>query len=128
MNKKDTIEYILQQQQPDLLTIQDININKEDDMNLILIPGYKLELDQMIDTYGRARAGIYIKETIRYIRRKDLEYKDEAVVWIQLKLPGNKKILIQNYYRHWRLIDQKGVGIPNTESQKKTEFNISKNN
>ena len=52
-NKKDTIEYILQQQKPDIMTVQEINITKDDDINMIQIPGYKIEIDQLIEEKNR---------------------------------------------------------------------------
>ena len=118
INKKDTIEYILQQEKPDILTLQELNITDTEDINLLQIQGYNLEIDQLLETHGRSRAGIVIKNTIRYTRLKDIEVKNEPVVWVELTMPGNKKIKIQNYYRQWRELDREGKGLPNTETQK----------
>ena len=117
-NKKDSIEYVLQQQNPDIMTIQELNVTEDMDINLIQVPGYKLELDQLFEKFGRARSGIFIKETIRYERLKNLEAEDEPVIWIQISMAGNKKLKIQNYYRQWRMLDKNGQGIKDTETQK----------
>ena len=118
MTKKDSIEFILQQQKPDILTLQELNITEKEDINLVQVPGYKLEIDQLHSKYGRARAVMFIRDTIRYERIKELETEDEPVIWIQINMAGNKKLKIQNYYRQWRILDKNGVEIPNTETQK----------
>ena len=82
------------------------------------LPGYNLEVDQLIETHGKARAGILIKNTIRYKRLRDIKVENEPVIWIEISMPGNKKIKIQNYYRQWRELDREGRGIPNTDNQK----------
>ena len=43
-----------------------------------------------------------------------------------MKLPGNKVIRIQNYYRQWRMLDIKGTGIKNTETQKQQNTRFAK--
>ena len=60
-NQQEAIEFILNKHQPDIMTIQEINITKEDDINLFQVEGYKLKLDQLYDQLGRARAGICSK-------------------------------------------------------------------
>ena len=125
-NKKDTIEHILQVEKPDIFTIQELNILESDDINKMQFPGYKLEIDQLILSHGRARAGIIIKETINYTRLNEIETKGEPVIWIELHLPGNKKIRIQNYYRQWREIDKEGKGLPGTETQRSQNIRFQK--
>ena len=41
-NRKDSIEFILSKHQPDILTIQELNITEDDDINTCNINGYKL--------------------------------------------------------------------------------------
>ena len=50
---KDSIEFILQNHIPDIMTVQEINITIEDDINMCQIPGYKLELDMLLQKFGR---------------------------------------------------------------------------
>ena len=126
MNRKNSIEFILSNYKPDIITLQELNITEDDDLNLCQIAGYKLEVDQLLQQNGRARAGIYIKDSINYERMKELEVKDEPVIWLKIKLPGNKIILLQNYYRQWRMLNKEGHGIPNTETTKSQKVRFQK--
>ena len=66
---------------------------------------------------GRARAGIYISDQIKYRIMLESETKSEPVIWIEVFQAGNKKFTFQNYYRQWRKMDSEG-SIEGTESDK----------
>ena len=125
-NRKADIEHILRTHKPDFMTIHELNITDKDPNQNNNIPGYKLEIDQLYTKFGRARTGIFIKENIKYQRLKEIEVTDEPVVWLQINLPGNKKIKIQSYYRQWRQLDREGRGIPGTETQKQQNLRFKK--
>ena len=44
-----------------------------------------------------------IKEDIVYTQRTDLEDQNTSTVWIEIKLPKNKPILLGSIYRQWSL-------------------------
>ena len=61
-----------------------------------------------------------IKDDILYKRRKDLEDNTTSTIWIELKLPKNKPILIASIYRQWSL--PKSLNIKNSNNiQNQTE-------
>ena len=125
-NRKADIEHILRTHKPDFMTVHELNITDKDPNQNNNIPGYNLEIDQLYNKFGRARTGIFIKENIKYQRLKEIEDLNEPVVWIQINLPGNKKIKLQSYYRQWRQLDREGRGIPGTETQKEQNIRFKK--
>ena len=61
-----------------------------------------------------------IKYDIIYKRRTDLEDQDTSTVWIEIKLPKNKPILLASIYRQWSL--PQVLNIKNSNNiQNKTE-------
>ena len=43
-----------------------------------------------------------IHDTIKYIRRYDLEDNNTSTIWIEVE-NGNKKLLVMGGYRQWQL-------------------------
>ena len=95
--------------------MQEVNYTTEQDLAEIRIPGFTWEFDQQFQQVGRARATLLISNSLRYVRRADLEAKNIAHVWVTLNLQGGKKISIQSYYRQWQLMGIKNK-IPETDS------------
>ena len=63
---------------------------------------------------------ILIKNDIIYTRRYDLEDETTSTVWIEIKLPKNKPILLCSIYRQWSL--PKLLNIKNSNNiQNQTE-------
>ena len=56
----------------------------------------------------------------------NIETEGEPVIWVLLKLPGNKSIRLQCYYRQWRQVDQNGYGYTGTETPKSQEDRFQK--
>ena len=125
-NRKYSIEYILATYKPDLMTVHKLNLTSKDDLKLAQIQGYKLEKDKLMEKFGRNRVGVFVKETIKYQRLPEIEVEGEPVIWIKIKLPGNKNILHQSYYRQWRQVDINGNGIPGTETPAKQQERLAK--
>ena len=124
MNRIDTINHLVNQHQPDIFTIQEANLRQSDDINQALIQGYHLEVDNLIETNKIARVVTYINKQLKYTRIKSLESKIDPVIWIEVQLPGNKKLRIQNYYRQWQQMTDRGA-IPDTKSVAKQKIRFS---
>ena len=119
MHRIDTIHHIITEHKPDIFCIQEANLKSSDDIKLAQIPGYYLEVDQLLETKKLARTVSYISHQIRYKRLKYLESKVEPVIWIEVqKNGGKKKLRIQNYYRQWQELTDQGA-IPDTKSLNK---------
>merc|ERR1712177_140559 len=75
---------------------------------------YIIEHTKMADKTNRSRNIILIKNDLVHKRRSDLENDDTSTVWIELKLPKSKPMLISSIYRQWSL--PKNFGIPNSNN------------
>ena len=64
---------------------------------------YNIEHTKMSLTTNRSRNIMLIKEDIIYVRRNDLEDDITSTIWIEIKLPNSKPILIASIYRQWSL-------------------------
>ena len=90
INRVDTIHQIIIEQNPDIFAIQEANIREQDDIRLFQMEGYQLELDNLLETKGIARAIMYIKNDIKYRRLKDIESKIEPIIWVEIQQMGKK--------------------------------------
>ena len=110
MNRIDVISHLIAEHSPDIFSIQKLNLTDDIDLDQIKIPNYKLEIDQLLQQKtGRARTAIYIKDTIKYKRRLDLETPWEPVIWLTIYPEGAAKFNYQNMYRQWQGL---GQGLP----------------
>ena len=53
--------------------------------------------DRISNPYGGVL--VYVKDSLSYVRRNDLEMKEVECIWIQIKLCNNKNILHGTFYR-----------------------------
>ena len=90
MNRINTIQQIVNQHNPDIFTIHEANIYDTDNLNLIQIQNYNMEIDNLLETNKLARVVTFIKKEIKYTRLQDLESKIEPVIWLQIHQQGNK--------------------------------------
>ena len=78
----------------DICCMQEIDVKKDYDCNLLTFAGYKIEIEK---NDSKSRAGIYIKNEIKYRRRPDLEDSNAGLVILDLDL--NIKYRLINLYR-----------------------------
>ena len=114
-NKLETIEILLEQNTPDLLCLQELNIRQNEDLKTFQMDGYTLITDSMLEEHGLARTGIYIKQNIKFKRRSDLEIKGDSMIWLTIYPFRQKSFNICNYYRQWQIVSINGK-ITNTDS------------
>ena len=115
LNRIDTINHIVIQHKPDIFSIQEANIHMSDDLDKCQLPGYNLEVDNLLQTKGLARTVTYIQKEIKYRRLPELESKIEPNIWIEIQQKGNQKLRFQNFYRQWQEVSHNGA-IPDTKS------------
>ena len=115
LNRLPEIQQIAMEHKPDIIAIQEANISGDVDLGLCQLEGYEMEVDQLYEKFKLARAVTYISQRIKYTRLKQHETPGEPVIWIQVYTGGNKKFLVQNYYRQWRQIEN-GKAVIGTES------------
>ena len=103
-NKTNDLDSILQRHKPNLISMCEANINRN--INTIINNKYKdynIEHTKMSINTNQSRNIMMIKEDIIYKRRTDLEDETTSTIWIELKLPKNKPILVASIYRQWSL-------------------------
>ena len=93
-NKREEVKRLLSKNGINILCLQETEIEKDYDKELLNINKYKLELE---NNSIKARVGIYIDESIAYIRRTDLEGENKHL--IVLDIMGNEPKRIINIYR-----------------------------
>ena len=93
-NKKDELERIITTNKIDILCLQETELESDYPTNILSFRGFNLETEI---NKTKIRTGIYIKETISYTRRTDLEKEDSHIVIIDLN--DRKKTRVINIYR-----------------------------
>ena len=93
-NKKPLIKQILIQEKIDILCLQETELNKNFDHNLLSFPGfcYESETNDII-----SRVGIYIKNDINFVRKTELEGVNQHLIVIDIV--GSTKLRLINVYR-----------------------------
>ena len=119
------IQHVLQTNNIDILSVQELNLRKEDSLNTLKIDDYNLIHDQLLSTNGISRSGIYIKKDLKYKNRLDLTNSQEAHTVITLYLTKNKTINVHSWYRQWQEIDSNnkipGTGTINAQKIRLTQ-------
>ena len=69
-NKKDLFKAILCENDIDVLLMQETEVERDLNCNLLRIPGFVLQLE---DNCDKKRVDIYLKNNLKFIRRTDLE-------------------------------------------------------
>ena len=104
---------------PDIIGISETKINKKTNTNFLSITGYNFHsVDSMLNSGG---VGVYIKDSIVYSIRQDLNFKSVSYesIWLEISVvvncKNNKNILVGLIYRH------PGTSIPDF-SKKFSDF------
>ena len=93
-NKKTLVKQYVNSESLDLLCMQEIDIEKDYNTNLLTIPGFCLEVEK---NYLKARTGIYTSNNIIYTRRSELEGTNSHLIIIDIE--GTKNFRLINIYR-----------------------------
>ena len=94
--KKDLVKNILLDNDIDILSMQETEIDHDYECELLAIPGYSLELET---NNVKRRVGSYIKNTLKYERCLDLEGENNHLIIIDIENGVKKKKRIINIYR-----------------------------
>jgi exonuclease III len=93
-NKKICVKNIIIDEQIDVLCLQETELGKNLNHNLMSFPGCALEseLNEI-----RSRVGCLVKSNISYVRRVELEGLNSHLIILDIKAKSNKRII--NIYR-----------------------------
>ena len=72
------IESVMNDNNADIILVNEFNLKSTDEMVLVNIDNYYLELDQIYEDKGVARSAMYTKKTLKYKRMKEFENKNDS--------------------------------------------------
>ena len=81
-NKKQSVKNIITSENIDILCLQEIELEKDYNSEMLTLPGYDLEIEK---NDVKSRTGIYVSQRIPYKRRKDLEGLNSHIVIIDIE-------------------------------------------
>merc|ERR1712240_896013 len=103
-NKTNDLDSILQRHKPNIISICEANINRNNNTEINnRYKDFNIKNTKMSINTNQSRNIMMIKEDLIYKRRADLEDAETSTVWIELKIPRNKPILVASIYRQWSL-------------------------
>ena len=94
-NKIDDVLDILDNKKCHVLGISERTMD-DASYNILTNHGYEIEVKE-----DSPRISVIIDKDINYMRRKDLETRECAIIWIELGM-GRNRMLVGNYYREWK--------------------------
>ena len=99
--RKGEVEMILDKHKPLVLGLCEANMGVNTFASALGIDGYHLERDNLTSEGIRTRTALYIKETLNYKRREDLEAKASPTIWIEVNTNTTSAWLLFVGYREW---------------------------
>ena len=87
----------------DILFINEANLLKYDELSLLNIEGYRLELDKMYTSHGNARSIMYISKKLFIQRMKNDEKDNDSSIVVKVGLPNKPKFIIYGIYHQWTI-------------------------
>ena len=115
-NRKDDILTIINDHKPHILGIGEACLNKTSYLPAITIEGYKVEYDQLLEMNLKSQVVVYIKDSVKYVRRKNLEPVGMACLWLEICRYNEPNFLVCVTYREWTdqtMTQQDGRYMPN---------------
>ena len=115
-NKMSDLSTIIDNYKPLVLGILEANFRKNDDIEDVQLPDYKMYTSPTIDNpdHGVSRVVVYTHKSLIVKPRPDLMNPWLSTIWLEVGLPRHKKFLICNAYREW--------GYPNQVNMESRSF------
>ena len=93
-NKKDEVKRLIAENKIEILCLQETELESDYPTNILSFRGYCIETER---NTGKIRVATYIKDTISYTRRTDLEGENSHLVIIDMNDRNSTRII--NIYR-----------------------------
>ena len=103
--KKDDIEILIQKHNPIAIGIAEINIAHDSHEAPLIIDNYILERDNLSKAGLTTRAAVYVRSSVQYRRREDLEPVETPLLWIEFNAETPSAWLLGIGYREWRTLN-----------------------
>ena len=82
-NKKDEVKRLLSTNKLDILCLQETELESNYPSDILAFKGFAFEAE---NNRNKIRTGIYIKDTLSYTRRRDLEKEDSHIIIIDFNI------------------------------------------
>ena len=99
--KKNLIKETILFEKIDILSMQETEINKNLDCNLLSFPGYPIET---VNNSLCLRVAFYISSEVNYIRRRDLEGVDSNVIIKDIEGEHESRLLLCTEVFHLKIM------------------------
>ena len=108
MNKHNDIEALISEHRPQVLGLSEANLHRRHDLRDVQHDDYDLHISSTIHNpmLRVARVVVYTHQSLKVVRKRDLENYSISSVWLECGLPRQKKILMCHAYREWRYLEQ----------------------
>ena len=112
VNKIHEIEQVVAENHPHLLGISESNLKRAHDLDDVQLQDYDLILSKTIDNdqLQVSRIVCYKHHSLVGKVREDLMSDEFSSIWLEIGLPGKRKILVCQLYREWRYLGQADRG------------------
>ena len=87
--------------------MNELNLESNQNIGDIYIPGYKFEVDELIKVNKTGCIGAWISMDIKYSRCKKLEAPYSSVITLSVGFPDKRKFYDIGYYRQHNLLHRK---------------------
>ena len=113
------IEQVVSENNPHLLGISEANLKRVHDMQEVQLQDYELILSKTIDNdqLQVSRVICYMHQSLVGKVRDDLMSDQFSSIWLEIGLPGKRKILVCQLYRDWRYLGQPDRGAHSHTTQ-----------
>ena len=107
-NKHQEIETIIAGHQTHILGLSETNLRGNADLTLVQHDDYHLHTAPTLSNpdLGISRVVVYTHSFLVVKRQPDLEEDTLSAFWLEVGMPRQKKILVANIYREWKLMNQ----------------------
>ena len=90
-NKKDLVGQILLEDKIELLCLQEVELEHGFPSDCMNFPNYKFEVEE---NSKKSRVGLFVKNTVNYVRRADLEGVDSHLIVVDILTSKQKRTYV----------------------------------
>ena len=117
----DELSALILNHNPDIIFISEASFHPDLPQYQTNIIGYTLIPARTTEKYNYSRLTSLVKDGINFKLLPDLMSQDTAIIWISLKIPGQKKMTIGGIYR-----EQSILTIDNSDDKQSQEYRWDK--
>ena len=119
VNKMHEIEQVVSSNHPHVLGISEANFKRGHDVDEVQLQDYDLIQCKTLDNDNLqvSRVVCYKHQSLVGKVREDLMSDQFSSIWLEIGMPGKKKILVCQLYREWRYLGQPDRGRESNSPQ-----------